>query len=95
MQVKWSNLLANATSGNVRVTPNYVELLKELSPTEALVLDKYLMKPKPEKQMVIKKHPNSVSKRFANGFKYHQRMAILWFKTFSGWDYVVNQVAQV
>lgn len=40
MQGKWSNLLANAIAGTQRVTPNYIEILKELSPIEALILDK-------------------------------------------------------
>lgn len=40
MQVRWANLLANAVSGSVEVTPSYVEILKELSPTEVLLLDR-------------------------------------------------------
>lgn len=40
MQNRWVNLLANAVSGQVNVTPNFVEILKELSPLEAFVLDK-------------------------------------------------------
>lgn len=40
MQTRWANLLANAISGVMEIKPNYVEILKELSPVEALVLDK-------------------------------------------------------
>ena len=40
IQTKWSNLLANALSGIMEVKPNYVELLKELSPIEVLLLDR-------------------------------------------------------
>lgn len=40
MQTRWANLLANAVSGAIEVTPSYVEILKELSPVEALLLDK-------------------------------------------------------
>ncbi len=39
MQGKWSNLLANAAASTHKVTPNYIEILKELSPIEAKVLD--------------------------------------------------------
>ncbi len=37
---KWSNLLANAISGNKEINPNYPEILKELSPLEVFILDK-------------------------------------------------------
>ena len=40
MQAKWANLLANAISGVMEIKPNYVAILKELSPVEVLVLDK-------------------------------------------------------
>ena len=40
MQTKWANLLANAVSGSLDITPNYIEILKELSPIEALILDR-------------------------------------------------------
>lgn len=40
MQARWANLLANAVSGAMDVTPSYVEILKELSPVEVLLLDK-------------------------------------------------------
>lgn len=39
MQLKWANLLANAATGKVNVTPNYVAILNELSPIEAQLLD--------------------------------------------------------
>ena len=34
------NLLANAVAGTTQVTPNFIEILKELSPIEALLLNK-------------------------------------------------------
>lgn len=40
MQSRWSNLLANAIVGTVNIAPNYIEILKEISSLEALVLDK-------------------------------------------------------
>mgnify|MGYP001583980110 CR=1 FL=1 len=40
MQNRWANLLSNAVTGQVNVTPNFVEILKELSPLEAIMLDK-------------------------------------------------------
>ena len=40
MQARWANLLANAISGLMDIKPNHVAILKELSPVEALILDK-------------------------------------------------------
>ena len=40
IQSMWSNLLANAVAGTTQVTPNFIEILKELSPIEALLLNK-------------------------------------------------------
>lgn len=40
MQNKWANMLANAATGNVEVSPNYAAILNELSPTEVAILDK-------------------------------------------------------
>lgn len=40
MQNKWAALLANAVGGYLEVTPNYVNILAELSPIEAAILDK-------------------------------------------------------
>jgi Abortive infection alpha len=40
MQNKWANLLANAATGNVDVSPNYAAILNELSPLEVSILDK-------------------------------------------------------
>lgn len=39
MQEKWANLLANAATGFLGIKANYVEILKELSPLEATILD--------------------------------------------------------
>jgi hypothetical protein len=39
MQEKWVNMLANAATGNVEVSPNYIGILKELSPIEVLILE--------------------------------------------------------
>lgn len=39
MQEKWANLLANAATGFSGIKANYVEILKELSPLEATILD--------------------------------------------------------
>lgn len=38
MQDKWSNMLANASTGNVDVSPNYAAILNELSPLEVSIL---------------------------------------------------------
>lgn len=40
MQNKWSNLLANAITATKNISPNYAEILKELSPLEVALLDK-------------------------------------------------------
>lgn len=40
MQQRWANLLANAATGFIGIKANYVEILKELSPLEASILDK-------------------------------------------------------
>lgn len=40
MQTKWAKLLANAATGSAKVFPNYIELLKQLTPIEASLLDK-------------------------------------------------------
>jgi len=40
VQQKWANMLANAITGKVEISPNYSAILKELSPLEVLVLDK-------------------------------------------------------
>ncbi|EKE15901.1 MAG: hypothetical protein ACD_11C00078G0002 [uncultured bacterium] len=40
MQDKWANMLANAVTGNVEVSPNYAAILNELSPIEVAILDK-------------------------------------------------------
>lgn len=40
MQDKWSNMLANAVTGNVEVSPNYAAILSELSAIEVLILEK-------------------------------------------------------
>jgi len=39
MQEKWANMLANAASGRVSISPNYSAILNELSPTEVSILD--------------------------------------------------------
>ncbi len=39
IQQKWASLLANAATGKVDITPNYSEILKELSSFEVLLLD--------------------------------------------------------
>lgn len=40
IQDKWSNLLANAITGQNDINPNYIEILKELSSLEVAILDK-------------------------------------------------------
>src|SRR3989344_3275932 len=40
IQEKWSNLLANAITGQNEINPNYTEILKELSSLEVTILDK-------------------------------------------------------
>lgn len=40
MQDKWSNMLANAATGNVEVSPNYAAILNELSAVEVSILEK-------------------------------------------------------
>ena len=40
MQDKWANMLANAATGSVEVSPNYAAILNELSPIEVVILDK-------------------------------------------------------
>lgn len=40
MQDKWANMLANAATGNVEISPNYAAILNELSPLEVSILDK-------------------------------------------------------
>jgi hypothetical protein len=39
MQDKWANMLANAATGSVEVSPNYAAILNELSPLEVNILD--------------------------------------------------------
>jgi len=39
IQDKWANMLANAATGNVEVSPNYTAILNELSPLEVSILD--------------------------------------------------------
>ena len=40
MQEKWANMLANAATGNVEISPNYAAILNELSPIEVSILEK-------------------------------------------------------
>ena len=40
MQEKWANMLANAATGNVEVSPNYTAILNELSAVEVSILEK-------------------------------------------------------
>lgn len=40
MQEKWANMLANAATRSVEVSPNYAAILNELSPVEVSILDK-------------------------------------------------------
>jgi hypothetical protein len=40
MQNKWANMLANAATGRVAVSPNYAAILNELSPIEVSILEK-------------------------------------------------------
>lgn len=40
MQEKWANMLANAATDNVEISPNYAAILNELSPIEVSILDK-------------------------------------------------------
>lgn len=40
MQEKWANMLANAATGNVEVSPNYAAILNELSAVEVSILEK-------------------------------------------------------
>ena len=39
MQERWANLLANAATEKCEINPNWIKILKELSPTEARILD--------------------------------------------------------
>jgi len=40
MQNKWSNMLANAATGSVEISPNYAAILNELSAVEVSILEK-------------------------------------------------------
>ncbi len=40
MQEKWVNMLANAATGNVDISPNYAAILNELSSIEVSILEK-------------------------------------------------------
>lgn len=40
MQEKWANMLANAATDNVEISPNYAAILNELSPIEVSILNK-------------------------------------------------------
>jgi len=40
MQDKWANMLANAATGSIEISPNYAAILNELSPIEVVILDK-------------------------------------------------------
>ena len=44
MQDKWANMLANAGTGNVEVSPNYAAILNELSPVKSLFWIKYILR---------------------------------------------------
>lgn len=40
MQDKWANMLTNAATGSIEISPNYAAILNELSPIEVVILDK-------------------------------------------------------
>lgn len=44
MQEKWVNMLANAVTQHVEVSPNYAAILNELSPLEVVILDNIFTK---------------------------------------------------
>lgn len=48
MQNKWANMLANAATRNVEISPNYAAILNELSPVEVSILDKIFIEAEKE-----------------------------------------------
>ena len=69
MQERWAALLSNAIAGNKDVTPSYVSILSELSPMEAMLLDKIYDEAQkiddPEKRKNLQFSKEKVAKGFA------------------------------
>ena len=77
MQERWANLLANGLTLRVEIKPNYVEILKELSPAEALVMDKIFEVAILESD-VDKRHRNQYSRqKIAEWLKLNDEQANL------------------
>lgn len=64
MQDKWANMLANAATGNVEVSPNYAAILNELSPLEVSILDKIYLEVNKEADYAKRKSLQFDSSKF-------------------------------
>jgi hypothetical protein len=76
MQDKWSNLLANAITGAKDISPNYAEILKELSPLEVGLLDKIFEEIK-DKTYEERKNVQFAKKKICEMFKLSSEQADL------------------
>lgn len=68
MQQRWANLLANAATGFSGIKANYVEILKELSPLEARVLDIVFAEVSKEQDYEKRKNKQFDKKKICHAF---------------------------
>lgn len=68
---KWEDLLANVSTKKKKVTPNFVEMLKELSPQEVAILD-LLYDPVKEKNYSERREVQFDKNKVANHFNLQE-----------------------
>jgi hypothetical protein len=77
IQDKWANILANAITASKDITPNYAEILKELSVLEVVILDKLFDKSNKENDYEKRKQLQFSKQKTSEIFKLSSEQADL------------------
>lgn len=77
IQNKWANILANAITASKNITPNYAEILKELSVLEVVILDKLFDESSKENDYEKRKQLQFSKQKISEIFKLSSEQADL------------------
>lgn len=77
IQNKWANILANAITASKNITPNYAEILKELSVLEVVILDKLFDESNKENDYEKRKQLQFSKQKISEIFKLSSEQADL------------------
>ncbi|HBU06951.1 MAG TPA: hypothetical protein DEB09_02615 [Candidatus Magasanikbacteria bacterium] len=77
IQNKWANILANAITASKDITPNYAEILKELSVLEVVILDKLFDESNKESDYEKRKQLQFSKQKISEIFKLSSEQADL------------------